>query len=349
MIASPKQSTENVNDGEVLSFVSRALASHPAGREQLVSLNRELYDYHSSFAIEELVAEFEDGDRLALLFKNLSPQGLLPGARQTRPHFYYDPKREIAVYREILALANLGTATCYGTVSDPKQQRYWLLLEKVSGDELYTIGDIDVWCDVARWLARMHDRLGKCAMQRPLQAKLRTYDADFYEVWIDRAQQFHGGRGGAGSPVSSAQMGLLIDRCRLATRHLCSQPCTFIHGEFYASNVLIDQRQHPRRICVVDWETAAIGPGLIDLAALVAGGWTESQKDQLAQAYFDDLPVAGRCWNSIQEMTRSLQCCRLFQAIRWLGWSPDWQPPPDHRSDWLTEAIKMAELMNDQG
>jgi thiamine kinase-like enzyme len=28
------------------------------------------------------------------------------------------------------------------------------------------------------------------------------------------------------------------------------------------------------RVCPVDWEMAAVGPGLIDLAALTAGWWT---------------------------------------------------------------------------
>ena len=345
MIESPMQCAVNVNDTEVFSFVSASLLSHPAGRRRLIGLNRKLYDYHSSFAIEELTAEFEDGDRLAMLFKNLSPEGLLPDAREMRPHFYYHPEREITVYREILAAAGLGTATYYGSLVDSDRQRYWLLLERVSGEELYKIGDIEIWCSVARWLAGMHRCLGKFANERPGKANLTTYDAHFCNLWIERAEQFNR-RGGGASAIGSSQMNWLIDRCRWAVRHMGSVPPTLIHGEFYASNILVARRHDQTRICPVDWETAAIGPPLIDLAALIAGRWTEPQKHLLAQAYFDALPPAGRSWSNIQELTVSLRCCRLFQAIRWLGWSADWEPPSEHRFDWLAEAMQMAQLVN---
>src|SRR5439155_24503813 len=42
---------------------------------------------------------------------------------------------------------------------------------------------------------------------------------------------------------------------------------TVIHGEFYSKTVLA-RRQH---LFMLDWESAAIGPGEIDLAALTEG------------------------------------------------------------------------------
>ena len=29
----------------------------------------------------------------------------------------------------------------------------------------------------------------------------------------------------------------------------------------------------------------------------------------------------------------------LLVALQWLGWSDDWTPPPEHRHDWLSEAL----------
>jgi hypothetical protein len=63
------------------------------------------------------------------------------------------------------------------------------------------------------------------------------------------------------------------------------QPLTVIHGEFYASNVLIDDGIDGIRVCPVDWERAAIGPALIDLAALTGGNWTEEQKRDMVEEY----------------------------------------------------------------
>jgi thiamine kinase-like enzyme len=100
------------------------------------------------------------------------------------------------------------------------------------------------------------------------------------------------------------------------------------------------------RICPIDWETAALAPGLLDLAALAAGNWPQQQKQQLAMAYYDALPATANVWRHQDDMLSSLRCCRLFQAIRWLGWSPDWQPPPEHRFDWLAEALQLAETID---
>ncbi len=53
-----------------------------------------------------------------------------------------------------------------------------------------------------------------------------------------------------------------------ALARLAGLPAVFVHGEFYASNILVS----PGRVCPVDWEMAGIGPGVLDLAAL-ATAW----------------------------------------------------------------------------
>src|SRR4051812_48045508 len=130
-----------VTDGELRRFVRSALAGRRPDLSRLREVSRSAYSYHSSFAIELLEAEFEDGTQLPLIFKDLSPHALLEEARRVRPSQLYQPEREIVAYREILAAADLGTATCYGSLIDHDAHQYWLLLEKVAGDELYTIGE----------------------------------------------------------------------------------------------------------------------------------------------------------------------------------------------------------------
>ena len=48
---------------------------------------------------------------------------------------------------------------------------------------------------------------------------------------------------------------------------LLAAPRTMIHGEFYPGNILYEKG----RICPVDWESAAIAAGELDLAALTEG------------------------------------------------------------------------------
>jgi aminoglycoside phosphotransferase (APT) family kinase protein len=114
-----------------------------------------------------------------------------------------------------------------------------------------------------------------------------------------------------------------------------------IHGEFYASNVLV-QTGEEKRVCAVDWEMAAFGPGLTDLAALTAGSWTDGQRTAIALAYHDALSSTDTSWRpSVQEFLDALDCCRLQAALQWLGWASNWTPPPEHRHDWLGDVLQV--------
>jgi hypothetical protein len=76
---------------------------------------------------------------------------------------------------------------------------------------------------------------------------------------------------------------------------------------------------------------AAVGVGLVDLAALVTG-WSGDEFAAIVAAYsgVDDLALAA---------------CRLHLALQWLGWSSDWTPPPAQAHDWLGEARAAAERL----
>src|SRR5207245_2716577 len=95
---------------------------------------------------------------------------------------------------------------------------------------------------------------------------------------------------------------------------LLDLPAMLIHGEFYASNVLVDDAQQTVRVCPIDWERAAIGPGLIDLAALIAGGWPEQAKMEMAAAYRDELLRSGAAAPSLEALLRGVNLCRLHLA-----------------------------------
>jgi aminoglycoside phosphotransferase (APT) family kinase protein len=120
------------------------------------------------------------------------------------------------------------------------------------------------------------------------------------------------------------------------------QPLTVIHGEFYASNVLIDDGIDGIRVCPVDWERAAIGPALIDLAALTGGNWTEEQKRDMVEEYRIERQRLGFSVPHASDLLRQFELCRFQLAVQWLGWSGDWSPPREHQQDWIAEAIGAA-------
>ncbi|MQA89847.1 MAG: phosphotransferase [Gemmatimonas sp.] len=334
-------------EAEVQEFVERSLASRFGPSIRIERQRQRPSAYGSSFPLEEVDVLLENGDHLPMLLKDVAPEALLESARRIKPAFLLEPLREIEVYLHLLApRPHLGTARFYGAAVDPSRDRYWLLLERVNGIELYQVGELDVWRSVARWLAELHVELASDATSTATKAPdLVRYDREFFRQWMERARVFLRSR----RPPLTADQWLRLDR--LASRYdrvadrLLALPQTVIHGEFYASNILITDLDGRIRICPVDWEGAAIGPGLIDLAALSAGDWTEAQRLDLALAYRSAL-APGSSRESINHFLEDLEYCRLHLAVQWLGWSPLWSPPAAHAYDWLGEAFRLADRID---
>jgi hypothetical protein len=141
--------------------------------------------------------------------------------------------------------------------------------------------------------------------------------------------------------ANMAAVNMLAARHESLIEHLLAQPQALLHGEFYASNILVQQRADSLRVCPIDWEMAAVGPRLVDLAALASGKWSETQRDALALAYYEAMAPANRPleW---REFVRDLDCCRLHLAIQWCGWFGRRQPISAHAHDWLSEAVELA-------
>lgn len=290
----------------------------------ILSLSRTPSRYSTSFGIENLEVGFSDGSVVPVVFKNLTPGALLPDALRTRPDFVYDPAREIEVYRRLLADADLGTARVYAARVDPEGDCYWLFLEKVDGVELYQLEELEIWKQAARWLRSFHDRFADAVPAGSQPPWLARYDAGWYRQWMKRAIRFS-------HPRFRAALERLGSVHEAVVEHLSALQVTVLHGDFYASNVLTSRTGCGLRVCPVDWERASVGPGLFDLGSLTTG-WPAEVAAEIAQAY------AG----SSEADLRSLAFCRLQLCIQWLGWSPDWRPPAEHRQEWLSDALRLA-------
>jgi hypothetical protein len=338
----PKQ---RIGTAELRGALQEALSRRSGTQQRVVGLKRRPSIYSTSFAIEELDVRLQDGTSLRLLFKDVSQHAVLESARRVKPTFLYDPLREIETYRTILEPNRLGTATCYGAIVDQRAGHYGLFLEKVPGVELYQVGDLTTWQHVARWLAAMHVRFTLETERLAQAARLLRYDANFYRLWIQRARTSRGGAESSKSRDVRSGMERLARSYERVVERLATLPVTFIHGEFYASNVLVHATEGKLRVCPVDWETAAVGPGLIDLAALTAGGWNADEKKTLALAYRAALAPHDDGPPEPDAFLATLDYCRLHLAVQWLGWASGWSPPPEHTQDWLGEALSLAEKL----
>ena len=83
----------------------------------------------------------------------------------------------------------------------------------------------------------------------------------------------------------------------------------------------------------------------MDLAALTAGRWTETERAQLAASYRGVASAEPRTSLSHDGFMRALDCCRLQLAIQRFGWARQWTPPATHRQDWLGEALRAADRL----
>ena len=162
----------------------------------------------------------------------------------------------------------------------------------------------------AAWLGRFHATHTFDDGAAPPHA-LRRYSLAYYLGWAQRTQQF-AGRAGA----RLCWLTQLCDRFPALADILVTAPQCLIHGEFYPHNILMcDGAVRP-----VDWETAAIGPGEIDLATLTEG-WPESVATRCAAVY------AHARWRGRPpvEFAERLFAARVYLHLRWLGDTTEWE------------------------
>jgi aminoglycoside phosphotransferase (APT) family kinase protein len=332
---------------ELKAALEDTLQAHFDEPVAIERLDRRPCPYRTSFPLEELDVVTRDGRAIRLVFKDLSRESLSPRVQNVKPEFLHDPLREIEAYLQILARAQLGTAVCYGATIDPDRHRHWLFIENVEGVALWQIGELETWAQTARWLAGMHDRYEDERGWKERAEHLVRYDAAFYRLWPDRALAFARRSGRSDGALPTLER--IAQRYDPVLERLTSLPNTFIHGEFYPSNILVSHEQGSVRVCPIDWELAGVGPGLIDVAALTTGGskgWGDDDREALAAAYRDAAGSIGAQFATNAAFQDALDCCRLHLALQWLGWAADWSPPDEHRQDWLGEALRVADRLD---
>ena len=336
-----------IEDADLHVRLEEMLSLHYGRKRSVRRVERRMSQYCSSYMLEELDVTLDDGVELALLLKDLSPNSLFGRAIEVKPDFIYEPRREIETYRRILSRYWIGAPQYYGSVVEPENARYWLLMERLAPTMLWQTDDFATWTGVAGWLAEMHAELAKvhrdAAEERAVH--LMQYDQKFYWRWMRRARDFVTAGDTTKERHAAKSIQWLASRFESAVERLSALPLTVIHGEFFASNVLLNADPDYFRVSPVDWELAAVAPGQIDVAALSAGNWTLAQKEAMALAYFEAMPESGLLQPDRATFLMDMECCRLHYAVQWLGWSPGWKPPEEHAHDWLKEAVRCAEIL----
>jgi len=332
---------------EIETALGAVIASHFGGHWKIKRWRRRLSRYSSSYPVENLFVEMNRGQALRMVFKDLSPESLLPTARRVRPHFLYHPRREIEAYQSVLSQLHPGTATFYGAKTDPQKEHYWLFLERVDGPLLWQVGRMETWREAARWLAHFHNAFGTFRRKndQPEQGQLRRLDGSFFAQWAQRAEDHLRHQSSIRGPQTRQKFERLINHYDRLVGRLVQLPTTLIHGEFYPSNIIVRGSSRSGRICPIDWELAAIGPEMLDLGALTSGAWSDDDRRDMVAAYRETRRAVDGSVCSMSDLTEAVDCCRLHLSMQLVGWAPAWSPPRQHARNWLRDAIQLAERL----
>lgn len=322
------------SDEELRLCLEGALAEVEPGAPRVTDLERRPFAYETSFAIDELRARLSDGRELDLIVKDVG-SGLSPAAAATKPSRALDRRREIAVYRSLLQSSRVPAPRFYGAAEDENDGRAWLFLERVPGEVLADEGDPAAWRSAAAWAAQL-DAAVKELRNPVLDETLLDRDRNWHQHWLTAAI----------GACEAAERTELAARLRGCTDALLDRiealPRAFVHGELYASNVIV-ARQGPSEAVQakpVDWEMAGTGPFALDLAALVTG-WAGADREAMCAAFHEALPAAAAV--SPGDLREAVSLCELALALQWVGWASDWQPPVEHRRDWAADAARLLE------
>jgi hypothetical protein len=299
---------------------------------QVVVLERKPNRFASSFATEIVRLGSADGTQWLVLCKyDIRPDGspvAAPHGADYRESLTYEGH----VYSQLLGPLRVSAPRFYGLYGRGDNFPTWLALE---------YADDGVWPQhtpsweqnivaAARWIGefqcKVDERYGGAA-----PAFLTRRDDDFYRGWIRRASPCLRDWG-----RSVPWLPALVERYERAIDLLVTAP-TVVHGEYYPQNILF--RRRTETICPVDWQTAAIAAGELDLASLTDGYPNESVHACEA-AYRQARWPAG----APADFEERLVAARLFWAIRWLAGYP-WvstNQAPEHRPEQRLERLRAA-------
>jgi phosphotransferase family enzyme len=281
-------STRALEDGLRALFA----AGSTDGSVEVVARSSNVY---SSTAPSEIVrCRVSDGRELKLLCKYSAPHANSFGHRRGGTY-------EAMVYRRILEPLGASAPALHGVRVDPATQSTWLVLEYVDG---FSRGmSRDSMFQAAAWAAAFHEA---AEAFQPYPHDLIVYDRDYYCGWAARTQEF-----AAGLPKRRPWLATVCARFVEHGPDLLGAQTTVIHGEYYPHNVL---SRHHCEIHPVDWESAAVGAGEIDLASLTEG-WPPAYASRCQSIYQQVRWPHGAPY----EFGRALAAARVYLALRWLG------------------------------
>jgi aminoglycoside phosphotransferase (APT) family kinase protein len=283
----------------------------------------------TSYALRRLALELADGRTLDVLLKDFGVSPHPPEMALSRG------ARERYVYENVLASRELGTPALYGVVWDDASDRHWLLLEFVDGRKFRRDSMEDLMA-AGRWISRLHKSVTGDEVKLAQSDILLAYDHAYFRHTADRAVRAVGARFGS----LAARLEAAVADYESLIEKICSGRPTLVHGSYRPKNILVAASTSAVRICPADWELAAIGPPLHDLA-FIADGCDRPSIRLLCQSYLDGSVASSLTGSRVDAMLEEIERLRLHKTLRSLARSAEWAYPEDTVANIVAKAEKI--------
>jgi aminoglycoside phosphotransferase (APT) family kinase protein len=217
---------------------------------------------------------------------------------------------EVGFYQAVAPHLTVRIPACHWAGFDPVDGRYAIVLESVTGTRT---GDQITGCPP-------DEAAGALAELAPLHAQwwgdgslahlpwMRRYENGYRAANLARAQaglsEFLARYADRLSPEAAELASRFAGEIHRYDRRGLAGPHTVGHGDFRADNLLFGQD----RVCLIDWQTAFLGNGLVDVSYFLGGSMTiedrRAHEKDLVREYRDRIVQAGvelswdECWRT---------------------------------------------------
>jgi Phosphotransferase enzyme family len=247
---------------------------------------------HSSTFIAEVVSCRAGGDALEVLCKR-GPAEYESGHGHRGGLIY-----EASVYESVVEPSGLPAPRFFGAHVD-EEGLAWLLVEWITGGVRVDY-DPPAMVPAAAWAGLFHRTNAGAESAAPF---LKRYGVEYFLAWPPRALAFT-------QDLDVPWLGALADRYAELVPLLVDGPQTIVHAEYTVHNVVARLPE----VYPIDWQSAAVSAGEIDVAALTEA-WDPETVAACERAY------AAARWpdGAPAEFAERLLAARLYLHFRWLG------------------------------
>src|SRR5258708_5767393 len=276
--------------------------------------------FESSFPSEVVTCQFDDQPTLRLLCKYGT------GCAESWHRHRGGVRYEAQVYRQVLKSSKVSTAAFHGDYADSTTGRRWLIIEYLDHSRrVHKIPGTTSMALAARWIGQFHAD-NDVRLRDTARSFLNTYDAEYYLSCAHRTSQFAGDLHQQFPWLQS-----LCARFEEVIPLLLPPMLTVIHGEYTPHNILYREGI----IYPVDWESAALAVGEIDLAVLTDGWSAETMREcefEYQKARWPEGPPT--------IFKQRLRVAHLYTQFRWLSEEPERTTHPEYL--WRFDHLRAA-------